>query len=120
MSVLAAHDVAGVGCGTNAHGTGACRSVEQARCRRASTACPDLLATGNEADLDSCLEAARDRCLQGMALPSDPLGVQVDACVKAIGQATCDAVRSPELLPECAVLFSVPVDAAADVPASTD
>lgn len=104
-----ASGVAGVGCGTNARGVSACRTIEQARCRRAAVVCP-ALSVSDEPGLETCIEAARDRCLHGMAVSSEPSSAVVDICAQAIGQASCDAVRLPATLAECAALLTPTTD----------
>jgi hypothetical protein len=105
-------------CGTDAQGTEPCRKIEQARCRKAGAACPDLGLQGSTG-IEECVQYARDRCLHGLAVP-DPGAPAVDACVSAIEQAaTCDIVASPELAPACAFLTPTPgpIDAGPDAPA---
>jgi hypothetical protein len=102
-------------CGTDATGTDACRKIEQARCRKAAAACPELGLKG-AVGVEECVQYARDRCLHGLAV-ADPGPPIVDACVNAIEQAaTCDIVASPETTaPACAFLTPVPIiDAGVD------
>jgi hypothetical protein len=104
-------------CGTDASGPDACRKIEQARCRRAGAACPELGLQGTTG-VEECVQYARDRCLHGLAV-ADPGQPAVDACVSAIEQAaTCDIVATPEVAPACAFLKPIPdpVDAGSDAP----
>ena len=104
-------------CGTDAIGTDACRKIEQARCRKAAAACPELGLLGSTG-VEECAQYARDRCLHGLAVP-DPGHPAVDACVSAIEQAaTCDIVATPDVAPACAFLKPIPgpVDAGPDAP----
>jgi hypothetical protein len=94
-------------CGTDAVGTDACRKIEQARCRKAASSCPDLGLKG-QTGLEECVQYARDRCLHGLAV-ADPGPPAVDACITAIQQAaTCDIVSKPEIAPACAFLQPIP------------
>jgi hypothetical protein len=100
-------------CGTDAVGTEACRKIEQARCRRAAS-CPELGLIGS-IGVEECVQYVRDRCLHGMAV-ADPGPPAIDACVRAIEQATsCEIVATPEASPACAFLQPSPtVDAGSD------
>jgi len=105
-------------CGTDANGTEACRKIEQARCRKAAAACPELGLLGSTG-VEECVQYARDRCFHGLGV-ADPGHPAVDACVSAIEQAaTCDIVATPEIAPACAFLVPVPgpVDAGPDASA---
>jgi hypothetical protein len=90
-------------CGTDAGGVAACRSIEQARCRKAS-ACPSLgIAAGS--GVEECVQFMRDRCLHGLAVV-DPGPTAVASCVQAIDtDSTCAAAQSPETAPACSFLL---------------
>jgi hypothetical protein len=115
-AVLAASTIAG--CGTDAVGVDACRSIEQARCQKAPS-CPALGITGNQG-VEECAQFARDRCLHGTAV-ADPGAAAVDACVKAIAaDATCAIVAAPETAPACAFLLGSATAQDASVDATAD
>jgi hypothetical protein len=104
-------------CGTDAAGIDACRKIENARCRRAAAACPELGLKGSTG-LEECAQYSRDRCLHGLAV-ADPGPPAVDACVSAIEQGPCDVVAAPETSPACSFLKPAPTppDAGPDAPA---
>jgi len=114
MAVAAAVAGAALGCGTDAVGVDACRSIEQARCQKAPS-CPALGITTSQG-VEECAQFARDRCLHGIAV-ADPGAAALDACVKAIAADTnCSVVASPETAPACAFLLgsAPPRDASAE------
>jgi hypothetical protein len=101
-------------CGTDARGIEACRSIEQARCRKAP-ACPSLGIMAG-VGVEECVQFMRDRCLHGLAVV-DPGPTALARCVEAIdSDVTCAVVRTPETAPACSFLLpSGPnVDAGAD------
>jgi hypothetical protein len=42
-----------------------------------------------------------------MALTAEPAATLVKGCVGAIEQASCETIRSPEQIPDCASLFGL-------------
>jgi hypothetical protein len=101
------------GCGTDPQGVDACRTIEQARCRRAPS-CPEL---GIAADqVEACVEFVRDQCLHGLAV-IDPGAPIVEKCARAIEDTTtsCLLVASPQNIPDCTFLSPTPVDDAGTV-----
>jgi hypothetical protein len=112
--------LAAASCGTDANGIDACRSIEQARCRRAPS-CPTLGISGSQG-VEECAQFARDRCLHGLAV-ADPGGAVVNDCVNAIASdTTCAIVAQPETAPACAFLLTSPpaADASTDAAAGSD
>jgi hypothetical protein len=112
--------LAAAGCGTDATGIDACRSIEQARCRKAPS-CPELGISSSQG-VEECTQFARDRCLHGLAV-ADPGGVVVGACVNAIASdTTCAIVALPGIAPACAFLLTnpLPPDASTDAAAYSD
>jgi len=111
----------GVGaCGTDAQGIEACRTIEEARCRRAPSCGVDLSQPVHrdapKTDVDACIRYYHDACLHGLETP-DPGGPSVQACVAAIQSAGCDVVLHPESNPSCAFLTAATAaDAGADAP----
>lgn len=96
-----------VGCGTDPQGVDACRTIEQARCRRAP-GCPELGIAGDQ--VESCVQFANDQCLHGLAVP-DPGTTTVGQCASAIEDTAtaCMLVLTPENIPACAFLTPSPV-----------
>lgn len=126
VATLATVLVSALACGTDAVGIQSCRNIEHARCRRAAGCGIDLTVPVHRdspnSDVDACIRFYDDACLHGLAAPSDPGNVAVQACVMAIETGSCDVVKTPESSPACA--FLVPpatpaTDAAADT-APTD
>jgi hypothetical protein len=108
-------------CGTDAVGVQACRQVQGARCRQASSCGislePPYHTSGT--DVDACIRYYDDVCLHGLA-SSDPGPARVNACVDAINNAPtmdggCAVVNNPEQVGECSWLVppSMP-DASSD------
>ncbi len=95
-----------MGCGTSPVGVGACKQVEEARCRRAP-ACgvnlePPYSTTGG--DVAACIRFYDVACLHGLAV-ADPGQDAVNACVASIESSPCDgAVPLFETAPACAWL----------------
>ncbi len=96
------------GCGTDATGVDQCKQIEEARCRRAAAACPDVhltppySTTGSAAD--ECVRFYDTACLHGLE-NGPPKPQDVDQCVSAIEHGTCDVVQTPESTPACAWLI---------------
>jgi hypothetical protein len=115
-----------VACGNSADGTGACRSIEEARCRRAP-ACgialePPFHTSGG--DVDACIRYYDVACSHGLTV-GEPGAGAVNACVHAIEtEPSCTIVHAPETDPNCAWLaaaVSTTADASsADVASSAD
>jgi hypothetical protein len=113
-------------CGTGAVDVGACKQIEEARCRQAP-ACgipiePPYFTSGT--DVDACIRFYDDACLHGL-VAGDPGAAAVNACVAAIQSDTlekdqCGIVRAPQT-DQAACGWLVPpasaaTDAAADAP----
>jgi hypothetical protein len=123
---LAAAVLGAPGCGTDAVGVEACRSIETARCKNAQACQIDLTNPVHRdtpaADVDNCILFYRDACLHGLMATTDPGTPAVNACVARINTGDCTAVKTPEQTTECAFLNNVadaaaPADAAASCPA---
>jgi hypothetical protein len=111
-------------CGNGAVGVGACRQIEEARCRRAPS-CPAISLEPpfhtSGGDVDACIRFYDVACLHGL-IGSAPSAASVNACVAAIDVGTCDVVVAPEtnaacawLEPPVAVIIELPTtDAASD------
>jgi hypothetical protein len=111
------------GCGTDAVGVEACRSIESARCEAA-------LACGLVQDVAQCRRFTRDHCLHGLAV-EEPGSRGLARCVADIetagscarsngrrstvaecdeatlgteAQRVCEIVQEPELAPRCQFL----------------
>jgi len=97
-------------CGTEAVGVDACRTIENARCRRAPACGVDLSRPVRETgdDVQSCIRYYRDACLHGLASRNDPGALAVDACAAAIGTGPCTVVLAPETDPACSFLIPPP------------
>jgi hypothetical protein len=72
-------------------GVGACKQIEEARCRRApacgvSTQPPY---STNGSDVDACIRYYDVQCLHGLAV-ADPGSEAVSACVASIESSPCD------------------------------
>lgn len=79
------------GCGTSPVGVGACKQIEEARCRRAP-ACgvsiqPPYSTSGSE--VDECIRFYDVQCLHGLAV-ADPGTDAVNACVASIQTSPCN------------------------------
>lgn len=112
-------------CGTDPVGVDSCRKIEHARCENAP-ACGIALTNpvhrGDtpEKDVAACIRFYDDACLHGLAAPSDPGSVEVDACVDAINNGDCAVVKKPETHPSCAFLTPPAAPAPTPVDAATD
>jgi hypothetical protein len=110
------------GCGTDATGVDQCKQIEEARCRRAAAACPDVhltppySTTGSAAD--ECVRFYDTACLHGLE-NGPPKPEDVDHCVAAIAHGTCDVVQTPESSPACAWLIPPAEADASSVAAET-
>lgn len=83
-------------CGNGAEGVDACRSIEDARCQRAS-ACQISLQQPyhtSGSDVDACIRYYQVACLHGLAV-GDPGTASVNACVAAIENGDCSLVQNP-------------------------
>jgi hypothetical protein len=94
-----------MGCGTSPVGVGACKQVEEARCRRAP-ACgvnlePPYSTTGG--DVAACIRFYDVACLHGLAV-ADPGQEAVNACVASIESSPCDGLPLFEMGSACAWL----------------
>lgn len=105
--VVAAHTA----CGTEPVGVDSCRQIEGARCENARSCGIDLSKPVHRGDSPSddvgaCKRYYEDACLHGLAAPTDPGSVAVQACVDVINNTTdCAIVKSPEKSPACAFLI---------------
>ena len=108
--------VMGAACGSNGVGVGACRQVEEARCRRAPSCSipiePPYFTSGST--VDACISYYDDACLHGLEA-SDPGATAVNACVAAINTAACPIVLTPQNNVNCAWLVPGGSDAGGDV-----
>jgi len=113
--VLFAGSVVGIligACGTDPSGVESCRSIEEARCRRAPSCNINLdhpVASGGSTDdkVEACVLWYRDACLHGLEV-ADPGSSTVQSCIAAINTGDCNVVEHPESSPACAWL--VPED----------
>jgi len=98
------------GCGTSPVGVGACKQIEEARCRRApacglSTQPPY---STNGSDVDECIRFYDVACLHGLAVP-DPGSEAVSACVASIAISPCGGgLPLFETEPACDWLTTLP------------
>jgi len=106
-------------CGSSATGVGACKSIEEARCRQVPN-CPNvaisppLWFTSGSA-VDACIRYYDTACFHGLAIGTDPGSANVDACVSAIDAHGCGVVAAPQSDPSCAWLVPpAEVDAGED------
>jgi len=101
-------------CGTDAQGVGACRQIEEARCRQ-TPSCPMIPSTPpyftSGTSVDACIRHYDVACLHGLDV-GDPGPSVVQACVTAIQKRGCDVVATPQNDPACAWL--IPAGSAAD------
>lgn len=85
--------LAATGCGSSAVGVGACKQIEEARCR-AAAACPEIPLTPPNYDtgsaVDACIRFYDTACLHGLAV-SGYSQAQVSACVAEINASTASA-----------------------------
>jgi hypothetical protein len=123
---LSAAALGAPGCGTDAQGVEACRSIETARCKNASNCNISLGSPPHRdspaTDVDNCISFYRDECLHGLQSAKDPGQAAVDACVARINDSSapdyCTVVNYPERSVECAFVSSS-ADAAADTATDT-
>ena len=117
-----------IACGTDPVGVESCRKIEHARCENAP-ACGIALDTPThrgdtpELAVAACIRYYDDACLHGLAAPSDPGAVQVQACVDAINNGDCSVVVKPESHASCAFLIPpapAPTATAAPADAATE
>jgi hypothetical protein len=114
-------------CGSSATGVGACKSIEEARCRQLPSCpsiqvSPPLWFTSGSA-VDACIRYYDTACFHGLSIGTDPGSTNVNACVSAIDNHGCGVVAAPETDPACAWLVPpAQVDAgeAADADAAID
>src|SRR5262249_8311596 len=121
--VVAALGVLGLAlaCGTDAVGVESCRTIEKTRCENAPRCGIDLTKPRHEGSspddhVAACARFYDDACLHGLAAPTDPGAVAVQACVDAINAGDCTVVKNPETHPACAFLVP-PAPAPAPTPA---
>ncbi len=88
--------VCATGCGTSPVGVGACKQIEEARCRRAPACGVSINPpySTNGSDVDECIRFYDVQCLHGLAV-ADPGSQAVSACVASIMSSPCDG--SPPL-----------------------
>jgi hypothetical protein len=105
---LALAPMAAAGCGSSANGVGACKQIEEARCNRAASHCPDIqltppyYASGSAAD--ACIRFYDTACLNGLEV-SGQSNSDVTNCVQAISNGTCAIVETPWNSPSCTWLI---------------
>jgi hypothetical protein len=125
VTVAAALAAAIAGCGNGADGVGACRQIEEARCRSAP-ACgislePPYHTSGS--DVAACVRFYDIACLHGLDV-AEPGSAVIHACVAAIvAPGACSVVENPGTSLSCAWLTPVvvtPVVDAAVVDAASD
>jgi hypothetical protein len=113
-------------CGNGADGVGACRQIEEARCRRAPSCSvalePPVHTSGN--DVDACIRFYDIACLHGLDVPQPSLTV-VNACVDRIRNSSdCAIVTNPASDPRCAWLSpgstAIPDASSADTAPAVD
>jgi len=123
-----------VACGTEPVGVESCKAIEHARCENAASCGIDLDRPVHRGDTPSqdvgaCKRFYDTACLHGLAAPTDPGAIAVQACVDAINTTPdCEIVKAPEKHPSCAFLIPPapppppppPVDADASSDAATD
>jgi hypothetical protein len=111
------------GCGNDAVGVEACRSIQNERCRWVVACHIDVGPRRDDSTspVDDCMRYYRDECLHGLTLAtSEPNGTQLQACVDAIhGATSCDIVNTPESDPACSFL-KPNADAGAEAAAVVD
>lgn len=105
-------------CGTEPVGVDACKKIERARCESAEACGISLERPLHEEDspvnnVAACIRYYNDQCLHGLAV-KDPGGPAVDACVQAIINGDCSAVRTPQAHPACSFLAPEGFDAGSD------
>jgi hypothetical protein len=95
-------------CGSNATGVGACKSIEEARCKQVPN-CPNVTVspplwytTGS--GVDACIRYYDTACLHGLSVGTDPGTSDVSLCVQAIN-GSCATVAEPQSDPACAWLI---------------
>jgi hypothetical protein len=93
------------GCGTDAVGVDACRTIEKARCEVAPACTGDLdtFAIRTEEQVANCISLYNDHCLHGLenAEADEPSQGNIDRCVNAI-KATANCKKAGILtMAEC-------------------
>lgn len=109
LGFVGAVTAAVLACGTDPVGVESCRKIERARCENAPGCGIDLshpVHRGDTPELSvaACNQFYDDACLHGLAAPSDPGNVAVDACIAAINTGDCSVVKNPETHPACSFL----------------
>jgi hypothetical protein len=99
------------GCGTDAVGVDACRTIEKARCEvaPACTGDPDTFAIRSEEQVRNCITLYNDHCLHGLenAEVDEPSQGNIDRCVNAIkATAACKKAGVPTMA-ECLEVVSL-------------
>lgn len=113
---------AAAACSSSATGVDACKEIETARCKNAP-ACGISLTTPVSRDgreVDSCIRFYADACNHGLASKASPSSTDVNACVAAINNGSCDVVQSPEHAAACSFLIPVVTDTDSGADAGTD
>lgn len=120
LAVLAFGVLTGVfACGSDPVGVETCRTIEQARCENApscglSLEQPVHRGDSVEDDVRACIQFYEDACRHGLAAPTDPGALELQACVDAINTGDCNVVRAPETHPACAFLVPPAATSTAD------
>ncbi len=109
LAVMGGVVVSVIACGTNPVGVESCRKIEHARCENAPGCGIDLSTPVHRGDtpelaVNACERFYDDACLHGLAAPTDPGAIAVQACVDAINNGDCTVVKNPETHPACAFL----------------
>lgn len=124
LAVLAVGVLAGViACGSDPVGVETCRTIERTRCENAPSCGISLdqpVHRGDSAEdaVRSCIQFYEDACRHGLAAPTDPGALELQACVDAINTGDCNVVRAPESHPACAFLVPPAATTATDAAAA--
>jgi hypothetical protein len=113
-------------CSSSAVGVDACRQLEDARCANAPRCKINLSDPphrgGPVTDVASCQRFYSIECLHGLTTTVSPSTTEVQACLSAINNGSCDIVMNPQIADaSCGWLNAVApatVDAGVDVDAA--
>jgi hypothetical protein len=112
LALVAAIAALAPGCGTDATGVEACRTIETVRCQEAA-GCGIKLDTPVHVgdDVQACIRFYHDACLHGLE-SGDPGPAKVTACKNEIADTSradhCDIVATPEIADACQWLAPPP------------
>jgi len=110
------------GCGSNATEVEGCKSIEEARCRKAP-ACninldtPPHSGSSDDDKIEGCILWYDDACLHGL-VAIDPGPAAIQSCVDAINGGDCNTVAHPETNDAC--IWLVPPDQRPQIDAGSD